>query len=214
MLTDPSIAPHVLAWGPPARSRGVKGLPCHAWHKVADSSSSIQRWRWRQQFSCTASGSASCPDLAKQERSHYLILCKISLFSWKLFGWRRQKSPTNTFPFPLERYLIIQSLWSFLHIRNQVKQNTYICHLLFLDLLCPEPLHLSASLPASLDRHPPRLSGRHHYCPGQQARDTPPQPSPLSRKPMQVLFPLLLTSLFLPSPASKQASSSLYRQHL
>lgn len=71
------------------------------------------------------------------------------------------------------------------------------------------------SSPASLDRHPPSCSRRHHYCPGQQPRPGTFLPSPpLSPETPHLPVPVLLTSLFPPSPASKRAGSPPYRPHL
>lgn len=71
------------------------------------------------------------------------------------------------------------------------------------------------SLPPSLDRLPPSCSRCHHCCPGQQPRAGASLPSaPLSPKNPRLPVPVLLTSLFPPSPASKRARSPLYWPHL
>jgi len=92
------------------------------------------------------------------------------------------------------------------------KPSTARYHLFFLDLLCPGPLCLPPPLPASLDRHPTKALQRALLLP--RSPDKLWQPSPLSKKSTQGSVPLLLTSLFPSSPASKQASSPLYWQHL
>lgn len=70
-------------------------------------------------------------------------------------------------------------------------------------------IHIYAICFSSISLHPYLLLLTDTYQGTPECR-----PHLLSSKPIQVPVPLLLTSLFPPSPVSKQASSPLYWQHL